>query len=431
MNPEDIRHLLSRCCFRWGTMPLSDIREPFRLMDDSFIEGETGNPVLSRFLSAYPTVLGNSAPRFKLMTLIASFFHSKAYSRVPPDDAAVKLNFLIRKGFGNSLREEIARENLPLLHTNPLTAMIAESAGHSLSYCLIPGADAPRIWAPASAGRSRLCYFVTCARVVGQLKSYGIPDERIFFTGLPYPRRVLGSEALETLKQDLGQRLHYLDPKERFWPVHGRNVKFFITEEYAHFRKERTLTLSFIIRSSDMSVQTALSAIRSLAGRLSSGQLRVVVAAGDDHAAAERFREGCRNSGLCAEGMPMGTVLLFDPDFAVFFERFSDLLRETDILWAPSNELAFAGGLGIPWILMPARTSQETENRNWLIETQLGFPQEDPEFTDEWLTSLRENGDLAEAAWGGFLKERKFGLYKIEEILRTGTMIRESSPLRR
>jgi len=34
-------------------------------------------------------------------------------------------------------------------------------------------------------------------------------------------------------------------------------------------------------------------------------------------------------------------------------------------------------------------------------------------------------------AWDGFLKARKFGTFKIAEILKTGTMTRETSPLRR
>ncbi|MBA7561471.1 hypothetical protein ES708_03109 [subsurface metagenome] len=35
------------------------------------------------------------------------------------------------------------------------------------------------------------------------------------------------------------------------------------------------------------------------------------------------------------------------------------------------------------------------------------------------------------AAWDGFLKARKYGTYKIQEILETGTMARETSPLKR
>lgn len=38
---------------------------------------------------------------------------------------------------------------------------------------------------------------------------------------------------------------------------------------------------------------------------------------------------------------------------------------------------------------------------------------------------------LAEKAFSGFIKNRKLGVYKIEEVLETGTMARETHPLRR
>ena len=49
----------------------------------------------------------------------------------------------------------------------------------------------------------------------------------------------------------------------------------------------------------------------------------------------------------------------------------------------------------------------------------------------EWIRELLEQGRFAEAAWSGFLKARKYGTYKIRELLATGTMERESNPLRR
>jgi len=44
---------------------------------------------------------------------------------------------------------------------------------------------------------------------------------------------------------------------------------------------------------------------------------------------------------------------------------------------------------------------------------------------------LVKAGRLADAGWNGFLKARKFGTYKIHEILRTGTMKQEKPVLRR
>jgi hypothetical protein len=66
-----------------------------------------------------------------------------------------------------------------------------------------------------------------------------------------------------------------------------------------------------------------------------------------------------------------------------------------------------------------------------VAEVQAGIDQKDPRYAAEWIGDLLGDGRLAEAAWDGFLKARKYGTYKIEELLRTGAMTRESNPLRR
>jgi hypothetical protein len=81
--------------------------------------------------------------------------------------------------------------------------------------------------------------------------------------------------------------------------------------------------------------------------------------------------------------------------------------------------------------MAPPIGSQEVHNREWLLEIQGAMDQKDPEYTAEWLWDLLIAGRLAECAWDGFLKARKYGTYKIMEILSTGTMERETSPLKR
>ena len=107
------------------------------------------------------------------------------------------------------------------------------------------------------------------------------------------------------------------------------------------------------------------------------------------------------------------------------------MLRETDIIWSKPSEFSFFVGLGIPYIIAPTIGSQEEYNRRWLLEIQAGIDQEDPRYAHQWLIDLLNEGRLAEAAWDGFLKARKFGTYKALEVLETGTMSRESSPLKR
>ena len=111
--------------------------------------------------------------------------------------------------------------------------------------------------------------------------------------------------------------------------------------------------------------------------------------------------------------------------------EFNQAIRETDLLWTKPSELSFFCGLGIPIIMAPSIGSQEDFNRKWLLEVQAGIPQEDPAYAHQWLTDLLTEGRLAESAWDGFLKARKYGTYKIRELLETGTMARETSPLKR
>jgi hypothetical protein len=49
----------------------------------------------------------------------------------------------------------------------------------------------------------------------------------------------------------------------------------------------------------------------------------------------------------------------------------------------------------------------------------------------EWIEEYLHDGRFAQAAWDGFLYARKLGAYKIREVLSTGTMDRDFSPLKR
>jgi hypothetical protein len=106
-------------------------------------------------------------------------------------------------------------------------------------------------------------------------------------------------------------------------------------------------------------------------------------------------------------------------------------MRTTDILWTKPSELSFYAGLGIPIIMTPSIGSQERFNKQWLHEIHAGMRQENPDYTDQWLYDLLDNGTLADMAWSGFLKARKLGTEKIVEILKTGTMKQSNSPLER
>jgi hypothetical protein len=333
----------------------------------------------------------------------------------------------IEKGLGKSLMEKIESKSLPLICSYPVPALIADYYNYSRNYCIITDAEINRAWVPKDPATSRTVYFAPCSRALQRLRQYGVLDERIFLTGFPLPLCTLGSDKLEVLRHDLGQRLHYLDPRNKFWPLHELSVKHFLGRQYIAFKKERVFSLAFAVGGAGAQTDIALKIAKSLKKQIQKKELKLYLIAGIREEVYKHFQRGLKDLGFSAEQVP----IIYSPDIYEYFDKFSELMRVIDVLWTKPSELSFYSGLGLPIIMADAIGAQERYNKKWLLEIQAGIPQEDPEFANEWLIDLWQYGRLAESAWDGFLKARKFGTYKIYEILRTGTMIRETSPLRR
>ncbi|MEW5818142.1 MAG: hypothetical protein AB1798_22480, partial [Spirochaetota bacterium] len=161
--------------------------------------------------------------------------------------------------------------------------------------------------------------------------------------------------------------------------------------------------------------------------KLAKGDIRVNLVAGVRSEVREYFERVKKDT------LPdCGNIrIIFGDTRTVYFNAFASIIRETDILWTKPSELSFYSGLGIPIIMSPTIGYQEEYNKRWLSEIQAGIPQEDPQYVEQWLFDLLNEGRLAESAWDGFLKARKYGTYKIMEVLLTGTMARETSVLKR
>ncbi len=337
------------------------------------------------------------------------------------------LKRFIDRGLCQGMIEAIRQKPLPLVTSYPVPAIAADQAGYGLVYCIICDAEINRAWVPEDPGASRIHYLAPCGRAVMRLRSYGVPDERIFLTGFPFPLEVLGSQKLEILRSDTAQRLFVLDPRQRFWPLRGRNVAHFLGKGNCRPSGERVLTITFAVGGAGAQKEIGGQIAQSLRKRLEQGLVRLVLIAGVREEVRDYFQQ------VKDELLPDSDQLqiVYAPTKVEYFKAFSQVIRQTDILWTKPSELSFFCGLGIPIIMAPIIGSQEHYNRKWLLEIQAGIDQEDPQYTNEWLFDLLDGGRLAESAWDGFLKARKFGTYKIAEILETGTMARETSPLKR
>ena len=337
------------------------------------------------------------------------------------------LGRFIDRGLCRGMLEQIKTKPLPLITSYLAPAIAADKANYGRIYCIICDAEISRAWVAENPRRSRIHYLAPCGRAVMRLKSYGVPDERIFLTGFPFPLTILGNANLDVLRSDAAQRLFYLDPNDRFWPLHGRNVIHFLGKGNCRFKKKRRLTITYAVGGAGAQREFAYQIASSLRDKLKSGEVYLNLIAGVREEVHQYFQQ------VKAELLPdtPNLRIIYSPLKEEYFQLFAEAMRSTDILWTKPSELSFYCGLGIPIIMSPSIGAQEVFNRRWLLEIQAGIPQEDPAYTAEWLFDLWREGRLAESAWDGFLKARKYGTYKIQEILETGTMARETSPLKR
>ncbi|MFQ3547092.1 MAG: hypothetical protein SNJ56_02045, partial [Termitinemataceae bacterium] len=338
---------------------------------------------------------------------------------------------LIDQGLCRTFIRQAKTDVLPIVSTFYAQVLAAEKAGFSRIYCVICDADLNRVWVSPNPRASRVEYFVPCGKALRRLKQYGVPDERIYMTGFPLPIELIGDDDLTVLRRDLGRRLARLDPQNRFWPLHIHSVEHFLGKENCPDGRGLDVgpvTVTFAVGGAGAQKEIGAHILQSLAPRLAEGSFKLNLVAGKRPEVAAYFTEKVSQLEAKNPEAAQGVQILFHPEDNGYFAAFASILHETDVLWTKPSELSFYSGLGIPLIIAPPIGSQEVHNREWLLEIQSGIDQKDPAFTNEWLWDLLQEGRLAESAWDGFLKARKYGTYKIAEVLKTGTMTRETSP---
>jgi hypothetical protein len=330
----------------------------------------------------------------------------------------------IKNGLCNGMMEKISTKQLPLVTSFYAPAIAADMHGYEPVFCIICDADINRVWVAKQPWESRINYFAPCGKAAQRLKSYGVPEERIFLTGFPLPLDLLGKN-LATVKSDVGQRLFYLDPNSRFWTNHRQSVEHFLGKKNSTFRNKRTLTITYVVGGAGAQKEIGGRIAMSVKEKIRNGTVRLNLVAGIRPEVFSYFRDIKTDIG--SENIRV----MYAESLHEYFQQFNTAMRETDMLWTKPSELSFYAGLGIPIIMTPSIGSQERFNRQWLYEIHAGMEQKDPDFTHEWLFEMLNNGHIADMAWSGFLKARKLGAAKIMEVLETGKMTRSNSPLER
>ena len=336
---------------------------------------------------------------------------------------------LIRQGLGRALLTQLKTHALPMITSFYAPALAADHAGCSPVYTIICDADMNRVWVPANAARSGLQYFAPCGRAMRRLRQYGVPDERIFITGFPLPRANIGGPGMETLRTDLLRRIARLDPRGRFCSTYGATVEVMLGAAPAP-PKDPRVTVAFAVGGAGAQTEIGLALAQSLKPGILDRRFRLVLLAGVNPVVTALFAGFIRRVGL-GETLGDGLCIVRADTRPEYFDRFDAWMRETDVLWTKPSELSFYSALGIPIVMAPPLGSQEVKNMRWLMDKGAALPQYTPTLALEWLTDMLNDGVLAEKAFSGFLKNRKLGVYKIEEVLSTRTMSRETHPLKR
>ncbi|MFH1368511.1 MAG: hypothetical protein ABII64_05220 [Elusimicrobiota bacterium] len=376
-------------------------------------------PVVGRILSNSMLAIQSIQPYYPMRDLSNPTWGSKY------------LNSLIKdRRLCSAVVKTVESKNIPMINTFYATAIAADMNERiKENYLVICDADINRVWVPEKPSESQIKYLAPCSQVKRRLMLYGVPEENIHLTGFPLPKENIGDKKkLEILKDDLFKRLLRLDPNDRFFKFHSKSSLNMLGKDSVPREREDCFTLTFAVGGAGVHSEIAYKILKSLKVKIIDGRIRLNLSAGTRQETAKTFL-GYIDSLKLSGYLGTGIKIIHDNDINKYFEKFNFVLRETDVLWTKPSELSFYCALGIPIVFAPSVGSHENLNRDWLMSVHAGIIPPGPvEFTDQWLFDLRESGRLAEAAWDGFLKARKLGTYKIEEIIQTGHMTSGDSP---
>jgi len=329
---------------------------------------------------------------------------------------AMTVDALVRAGLGRGVIGAVRAAGGPLLTTFFTPAIAADRAGCRPVLCVVTDTDVSRVWAPIDSGRTRIRYLVPTLRAARRLAAYGVPRERIEFTGFPLPHELAGGPDLRALRANLALRLGRLDP--------GREFRRAYRDEVAHFLGEvpeaapgEPPHLVFAVGGAGAQAGLAARFLPRLRPLVADGRLRLTLVAGLRHEVAERFRRDAEESGSGAL-LGRGIEILEASSFEAYYDAFNALLARADVLWTKPSELTFYAALGLPVVCAWPVGAHERYNRRWVVQSGAGLVQGDPRYAADWLEEWLQDGTLAGAAWSGYMRLPKFGLYRIAELVR-------------
>jgi len=317
---------------------------------------------------------------------------------------------LVGRGLGAGLVQALRRDRVPLFTTFYACALAADQHAYPDIACLVTDSDLARAWVAADPRASGVRYFAPTERAARRLGAYGVPSERIVFTGFPLPDELVGGPALPVLKRNLGRRIARLDPTGRFRAARAAELAAGLGAKPADDGQPPRLV--FAVGGAGAQANLPARFLPSLRQQIVEGRLRLGLLGGVRPRVRRAFASALRRSGL--QDHP-GVAVVVERDLPSYFRACNALLADADILWTKPSEMTFFGGLGLPLVLSAPVGVQEEQNRRWAVEQGAGLAQRDVRYAGDWIAEWLEDGTLAGAAWSGFTRLPNQGLYRILE----------------
>lgn len=328
-----------------------------------------------------------------------------------PTFGARSLNRLIERGLGQGLVNHLRTSGAALLTTFYAPAIAADYHRCPRVTCVVTDSDINRVWAPVDSRRSTIKYFAPSRRAQRRLAAYGVPPENIEFTGFPLPHELVGGPGLSAIRRNLPGRLVRLDPNGAFREMYQEELSHFLGPLPKDQERLPPL-LVFAVGGTGTQVGLARRLLPSFRNGIREGRIRVALVAGIRAEVASKLEACVRETGL-TEKVGSGIEIVVEKDFMSYYRRFNRLLAETDILWTKPSEMTFYAALGIPLVLSSPVGVHEFSNRRWARESGAGLKQRDARYAAGWIDEWLSDGILAAAAWSGYRRLPKLGLYRI------------------
>lgn len=352
---------------------------------------------------------------------IPEFYPRRDLSR--PSLQLLQLYTLIRRrNWNKALIDKLSENPLPMVCTFMTPAFAAEEFGYPNDiWVLCTDADINRAWAPKDPKRSRIKYFAPNGRVKERLMLYGVKEKNIELTGFPLPKEAIGGLESKTLHKNLQRRICNLDPNGIFFSRAQQVIEAKLGPSFCRAVKRGSANVphvAFAVGGAGAQREVGITIAKSLAAEIKRGKLRFTLVAGVRPEVKKYFEDELKNMSLSsALNKGKGISVLYREDRAEYFQAFTDLMSEIDILWTKPSELSFYTGLGIPIIMAPTVGSQEDFNHKWLEQVGGGLDQFDPRYANEWLFDWINAGAFARMAWNGYAEAPTHGSYRIEDLV--------------